>query len=311
MKKLAFWNRYESLNPSLFSDPNAPIGDDLILPFNVLAIEAKKRGIECVTLDQVKDTKDLIGVVFLDRPVGNPTPHLQLKKVPIYLLAFENETILQENWINLGGFAKVFSWAQAFTLPRDRFVHLFPATRFPDEVPNVEDRRFCTMIAGNKRCEDARSLYPARAHVVETFGLDGGFDLYGPGWTASHLNWGWKGSIPPGEKRKVLSYYRFAIAFENARFDNYITEKLFDCFSAGVVPVYCGAPNIAEWVDPESFIDAAQFSGPVELIRYLRTLPEVTWRGKLEAAGGWMRSFKAKPFLISTFVNTILDGVMP
>ena len=44
MKKLAFTNRYKELDPILFTSPNAPIGDDLLLPFNRLAVAARARG---------------------------------------------------------------------------------------------------------------------------------------------------------------------------------------------------------------------------------------------------------------------------
>ena len=144
MRKIAFHNRYTQLNPLLFTHPDAPIGDELLLPFNRLAQDAARRGIVCCTIDDLREGDDLLAVVFIDRPSGPyalPAPlrstlsRIGLRPdVPIYLIAFENATILPENWENLGGFAKVFSWARAEELPADRFVHLNYASQFPDEA---------------------------------------------------------------------------------------------------------------------------------------------------------------------------------
>lgn len=66
--------------------------------------------------------------------------------------------------------------------------------------------------------------------------------------------------------------YRFTIAFENACSEDYVTEKFFDPFWAGSVPVYLGAPNVADFAPGEHcYIDAIDYS-PRELADYLNTL---------------------------------------
>ena len=37
--------------------------------------------------------------------------------------------------------------------------------------------------------------------------------------------------------------------------NGYVTEKIFDAFKAGCVPVYWGAENITKYVPAECFID--------------------------------------------------------
>lgn len=53
------------------------------------------------------------------------------------------------------------------------------------------------------------------------------------------------------ELMNMTSRYKFAIAFENAICEDYITEKLWRPLIAGTVPIYVGSPSIrvslAEW----------------------------------------------------------------
>jgi len=44
-----------------------------------------------------------------------------------------------------------------------------------------------------------------------------------------------------GHKKPIMEQYKFSIYHENARnIPGYITEKIFDSFFAGCVPVYWG-----------------------------------------------------------------------
>lgn len=52
-------------------------------------------------------------------------------------------------------------------------------------------------------------------------------------------------------KEEGLKDYKFSIVIENCRTKNYFTEKLLDCFAVGTVPIYWGAPNIADYFDTE------------------------------------------------------------
>jgi len=52
----------------------------------------------------------------------------------------------------------------------------------------------------------------------------------------------------------IISEYKFMICFENTCRKDYITEKIYNSFKAGTVPIYFGASNIAETFNPKSFI---------------------------------------------------------
>ena len=63
-----------------------------------------------------------------------------------------------------------------------------------------------------------------------------------------------------GKKQLILRHYLFYLAFENQCVDDYITEKLWGPFEAGVVPIYFGAPNVKEHVPNHSIIHVDDFA---------------------------------------------------
>ena len=89
-------------------------------------------------------------------------------------------------------------------------------------------------------------------------------------------------------KQEIIGRYRFCMAVENSTEADYVTEKIYDCFLAGTVPIYLGAPNVDEFVPPGSYINAANFDSPADLAAYLRYLVETpqayeeyfAWRSK-------------------------------
>lgn len=52
--------------------------------------------------------------------------------------------------------------------------------------------------------------------------------------------------------------YNYALVFENQQQPGYITEKLLDCFKAGTVPIYWGAPNASDYIPQETFLPAEE-----------------------------------------------------
>ena len=58
-------------------------------------------------------------------------------------------------------------------------------------------------------------------------------------------------------KVKVVSRYKFYLAFENLQVNDYVSEKVFEGLFAGAVPVYRGAKEISNFMPADdSFIDA-------------------------------------------------------
>ncbi|MHB0875277.1 MAG: glycosyltransferase family 10 domain-containing protein, partial [Anaerolineae bacterium] len=125
-------------------------------------------------------------------------------------------------------------------------------------------------------------LYRTRLAVAHYFAQRPGFELYGPRWDqpihglseddALTLRSSWRGAV--ADKLAAMSAHRFALCFENCVFPGYVTEKVFDCFFAGCIPVYYGAPDITDFVPPAAFIDFRRFGSLSELDRYLRSISD-------------------------------------
>lgn len=114
------------------------------------------------------------------------------------------------------------------------------------------------------------------------------FDLFGRGWSEFNevpykilkkMN-NFKDNIYDGNislyknlsKKQIYKKYKFALCFENSISRSYITEKIFDCFTNKIIPIYYGAPNITQYVPENCFIDYRNFKDDVELSMYLKSI---------------------------------------
>lgn len=116
-----------------------------------------------------------------------------------------------------------------------------------------------------------------------------------PKGRASSLADGWSGRGRP-VKLDVIARHKFTLAFENSIAEDYVTEKFFDPLIAGSVPVYLGAPNVADFAPADHcFVDTADFAGPDELARYLDHLDRRD--DEYEAYLAWKRTGVSERFL--------------
>jgi hypothetical protein len=198
----------------------------------------------------------------------------------------------------------------------------------------TSDRKFLVMINSNKQPRlHRRELYSQRLLAIEYFTRFGEIDLYGPGWDGPPLRVGrtllpytgrrlqrsliarwqqlrpnplliaarsaWRGLATT--KAETLGQYRFALCFENMVLKGWITEKIFDCFFAGTVPIYWGPPEIGEVIPPECFIDMRQFDGYAALRSFLKALSPLEIRRYRESARDFVRSPAFRPFSMAAF----------
>lgn len=156
-------------------------------------------------------------------------------------------------------------------------------------------------------------LYLDRLDSIRHFGAGDGFDLYGRGWdgptsgadagTRAAIHRSYRGEIPPHDKLKVLEGYKFSLCFENCAFPGYITEKIFDCLIAGTIPIYLGAPDVAEYIPAEAFIDFREFAGYPELETFIRGISDADGQAYVEAARAFLGSPAAQRFTEEHFVT--------
>ncbi len=63
--------------------------------------------------------------------------------------------------------------------------------------------------------------------------------------------------------------YKFVIAFENSLALDYASEKVWTAIHADAVPIYWGNPRIANYFNPERFINAFDFDNLESLVRHV------------------------------------------
>jgi hypothetical protein len=202
-----------------------------------------------------------------------------------------------------------------------------------------DDRKFLIMMNSNKLpAIDHEELYTERLRAISFFGARDEMDLYGVGWNKASLRLGrtwipWTmrylygraldvvDRISPDprlvaarkvyrgraeSKKDTLARYTFAICFENSILRGWITEKIFDCFLTGTIPVYLGAPDITEHVPADCFIDMRRFDGYEELREHLKAMTDNRIREYREAARDFIRSEAFRPFSMQAFADLFM-----
>ena len=135
---------------------------------------------------------------------------------------------------------EIISWAPDF------FIFNPPGSNLPwtpkENFKTHEKSRVCSMICSSK---DMTTGHKKRLYVAEKYRDN--FDLFGGALGSPRIG---GGSGPNGDwwrsKEEALAPYMFSIVFENVKIDKYYTEKITDCFSLGVIPIYWGTDKIEE-----------------------------------------------------------------
>lgn len=186
-----------------------------------------------------------------------------------------------------------------------------------DQLPAWSDRKFLTLMNGNKYSYVQNELYSLRRKAIRHFEKRDDFDLYGFDWNKNGAltlgaavqafksgQWfrygfdvitGWHhsprylGTVE--DKRATIAKYKFAIAVENEqKTQGYVTEKIFDCLFAGTVPVYLGAENITDYIPATCFIDLRSYPSMNALEKRLRSMTEAEWHSYHQAGQQFLRS---------------------
>lgn len=154
-----------------------------------------------------------------------------------------------------------------------------------------------------------KELYTQRIEAIDFFDTNypADFCLYGKGWNKPQkfsilqrlIGYRkyktYQGQFPQKNKHKILSKFKFCLCFENCETTGYISEKIIDCFKARCVPIYLGAPNISNYINPKCFIDFRKFKNYQELVEFLSKMDEKTYNGYLKEIEKFLSS---KEFLV-------------
>lgn len=74
------------------------------------------------------------------------------------------------------------------------------------------------------------------------------------------------------DKQAFLSKYRFSLALENCSHPGYCTEKIYQSFVAGNIPIYWGDPDIEKWINGKAFINCSGFDKAEDAVIYIDSI---------------------------------------
>jgi hypothetical protein len=182
------------------------------------------------------------------------------------------------------------------------------------------------VINGNHKAWFKKSeLYSMRINAMVELNRLGCIDLFGRGWA----DWRSRNSMWPPyfinlkslmsiykgaceSKYNVLSKYAFCLCVENMKMSGYISEKIFDCFYTGVIPIYFGAPDITDHIPSTCFIDRRNFSSWTEAWKFAYSLSEIDRQKYRDSAREFMHSNQSLKYYnsIDHIVESDREGVL-
>jgi len=261
----------------------------------------------------------------------------KIVKKKMNLIIFECPVIKPENWVkkNHRYFSKIFTWNDAWVDNKKYFHFHWPQNKngMRKKFISFKKKRFLTLINAHKTNYLPDELYSLRIAAIRYFEKTHpqDFDLYGVGWgrplslkfAYSSLKRGfnffnflkdycqslkgfpsYKGQVD--DKYATLSQYKFALCFENMKnIDGYITEKIFDCFKAGCVPVYFGAKNITHYIPKQTFIDFRNFRNFDDLYNFLKIIREGEYNDYLKNIRNFLNSKSMNQWYYQSFCRNI------
>jgi len=316
----------------LFDISNPRNSDGLFTPLISLRETLLRLGIEINTPD-VRVNEPVSFEIHIDGRI------LKENTQPKYLIAGESPLInpLNADSEYLKSFRVVFSWNEVALRQQRSVKFLIPNNIVVSDSPSYANRNiFSCMISSNKVAPwvGANDLYSKRIDLIRWYEKNAPalFHLYGRGWgkpspaftrSAKFLRRisrlgtqlfgykpfpSWQGEV--SFKSAILSNSKFSYCFENVKDQpNYITEKIFDSFLAGCVPIYWGANNVDEYIPQNCFIDMRRFRDFSEVHRYLTSVSPAEYLQFQQAIADFLRSDEAQLFSIEKFATTVAKSI--
>lgn len=318
----------------LFNSRLSP--DGLNEPWFALKEAFNKEGIQLIGLDEYSGQKISFELHL------NVQSFFSDRSIPKFVILAENPLVHLVNGYRflLSRYKKVFTWRSDIDLEQAERIYLPHHLRILSDFSGYEQRPYLLVLINSNKALSwffpKKDLYRERFRAIRWFEsfAPQDFCLYGHGWDYSfrqpvigefiHFIEGflkrfrvigsrsvfpsWRGVI--SRKSDVLSKARFSIVYENAIFNGYISEKIFDSFCCGNVPVYLGAPDVTDYIPKDCFIDKRDFSSYDDLYLFLKTMPEKRYKQYQQAIWDFLHSPLAELFSISNFTKTIVYNIL-
>lgn len=266
------------------------------------------------SLFQVKVDDNVEKIVFFNLPhaICKGIDLSRLPKDKLVLFMWEPKTVIYRMYDKKlhKHFSKIFTWDDDLVDQKKYFKFNY-ASLLPmiSEVVPFEEKKFCTLVSSKKTGYGKDELYSERENAISYFENVGenGFEFFGRWWDAlSHVSY--RGEVD--DKLSVLKNYRFCICYENThKVKGYITEKIFDCFAAGVVPIYWGASNIDSYIPKGCYIDRTQFASLEEMHTFLKDIKKEQYQTYIENIRSFLESKEAQAFSHDALADAFYSAV--
>lgn len=266
-------------------------------------------------MNKVALPKDVDKIVFfnLSPKVSHKYDLSRLPKEKLVLFMWEPKTVLRRMYHPKvqNYFSQVYTWDDSLLDGKTYFKFHYPVLcPMLEELPSFEEKKFCTLVASDLKSSYENELYSARKESIRFFEKIGekGFEFYGRRWNPEEYS-SYRGPI--ADKLGTIKNYRFSICYENTHgTQGYVTEKIFDCFAAGSVPVYWGADNIDQYVPKDCFIDRRFFSTMEELYSFLKGMKKEEYDGYIARIKTFLKSDAAQRFTLAQLEEDFYRSVV-
>jgi hypothetical protein len=263
---------------------------------------------------RVSISEDVKKIVFfnISPKVAKKYELSRFPKDKLILFMWEPKTVLQHMYQPKMQecFSKIYTWDDALIDGKTYFKFHYPVlSSMLQEIPPFENKKLCTLVATDLKSNYENELYSQRKEAIRYFeqANEEGFEFYGRRWDPA-LYKSYQGSTP--DKLGTIKNYRFSICYENTHGSlGYVTEKIFDCFAAGTVPIYWGASNIEEYIPKGCFIDRRDFLSMEDLHAFIKAMSKQTYEKYLAQIKAFLQSDAARKFTFDNFAEDFFQAV--
>lgn len=283
--------------------------DDRRRPFRQLRTVLNRLGYTIRESQTLSDVEDPHAIVVFDVRPDEVERLAQFPRELLTLVLWKDPIAAPSNFDARchERFQRIYTW-NSDLVDDERYHRIsYPYLRpMIDDVVPFENRKLCALMASNRAVDHPDQLYSAERDVAAYFSTAeyDSFDLYG---------WGWDPALHPNyrgvflKKAERLRRYRFSFCYETVKgWNGFVTNKIFDSFEAGCVPIYWGAPDVADFIPKNCFIAREDFRSDAELRDFLRDMTAVTFERYVERIRGFLKSRQALTYSASHFVSTFV-----
>lgn len=292
-------------------DINNPLAnrDNCLEPLCAFRDEAKKFGYDVRQVSPFDPLEEFELLIVFEVFPDQIHAVSKYPKEKMVLFLWEPPSVLPQNYDPLFHqfFSKIYTWHDDLVDNKKYFKLYYPIFHpMVEKRPSFDEKKLSALVCCNKNSYHPNELYSKRRELIHFFEKNHpeDFDLYGKWWGTDLKVY--KGPI--GLKVDTLKNYKFSFAYENVKgVSGYVTEKIFDCFHAGSVPIYWGAPNVTKYVPSNCFISREDFKNNEELYLHLKNMSQQEHENYISNIQKFMKSDQAKLYSKEHFVAMMID----